>query len=438
LVATSFEWMRAATSARVDMLLAAGMTLVLLGWCARLAGRSARMTYPLVVLGTVVAGLAKGPIGAGFPAAAVVVTALVVCDPALLRLLLPLAAGAAAAACWYVTAWLVHGQAFLDVVLAENLGRFVDTTKAGTGHAHGPLFLVLVGLVGLLPWTPLLPLTAARGTASRPIRTLLLAWIGTIVTVVLLSASKRAVYLLPIFPAVTLLLADGLTVTPSARLTRVLRVTTALYAPVLTLVAFLLLATAAGMRFSPVLQAVLAPADLISVEAVEAAMSTMRVPLAALALGTFVAAGATARARAAQAWRRFVPPVAAVLTATVLTFQLGLHPAMARIRGFAHFMPRVAALVPAGESLYAFFPVDQGVRYYSPRPFVRWQDRPADRDVYFLGWEREVASLQPAAGLTLEALATSEARHGRRGRLVLVRVPRGALPQRHAAPPQNG
>lgn len=438
IAATSFEWMRAATSARVDMLLAAGMTLVLLGWTGRLGGRAPRTSFVLVVLGTVMAILAKGPIGVGFPAAALVVTALVARDPALLRLLVPLGLGAMAAGGWYVAAWLMHGRAFVDVVLSENLGRFVDTEKARTGHAHGPLFLVLVGLLGLLPWTPLLPLTMTRGTAPRPIRTLLVAWIATIVTVVLLSASKRSVYLLPIFPAVALLLADGFATAASPRMTRVLRATTAFYAPVLGVLGLTLLATATGLPLTRVLHAVLDADDLRSLGAVETVLAARRVIVAAVAIGLLALATAAARARTARAWKRLVPLVTAAVTVTMLVFELGIHPVVARTLGFADFMPRVSALVPPGEPVYAFFPVDQGVRYYSERPLVRWQERPGEADVFFLGWEREVESLHPTPGTTLERLAVSEARHGGRGRLVLVRVPRGALPRRQATSPQNG
>src|SRR5262245_42181053 len=256
MLATSFEWMRSATSARVDMLLSAAMTLVLLGWTARLSGRGA-WTGPLVAVGTALAVLAKGPIGAGFPAAALIATALVTRDRSVLRLLVPLVAGGAVAALWYLVAWLAHGQAFLDVVLAENLGRFVDTKQARTGHAHGALFLVGVALVGLLPWTPLLPLVASRGSARPAVRALLLSWIVVITAIVSVSASKRSVYLLPVFPAVALLIADGLTSAPTPRVSRLLRAATLPYAPFVALLAALVLALACGLDVTGLFQATL-------------------------------------------------------------------------------------------------------------------------------------------------------------------------------------
>jgi 4-amino-4-deoxy-L-arabinose transferase-like glycosyltransferase len=438
MLATSFEWMRSATSARVDMLLSAAMTLVMLGLAARLAGRARGWTSALVTVGTALAVLAKGPIGAGFPAAAVIATALARRDRGVLRLLIPLIAGGALAALWYLVAWLTHGQAFLDVVLAENLGRFVDTEKARTGHAHGAFFLVGVALVGLLPWTPLLPLVASRGSAPPAIRTLLLSWIVVITAIVTVSASKRSVYLLPIFPAVALLIADGLTAASTPRTSRMLRVTTAFYAPGVVLLAVLVLALVCGLDVTGIFHATLSPDDRTAIGAVQGAVHAARAPLAVVALALLGLAAWLARTRAAERWAALAPPVAAVMAIGVLTYQFAFRPAVEQSRGFAGFMPIVAGFVPADEPLYAYFPVDPSVRFYAPRAVVNWKMRPADRDVYLLAWEREVAVLPEAARPQLEQLAVSEARHGSRGSLVLVRVPRGALPPRRAAPPQNG
>jgi 4-amino-4-deoxy-L-arabinose transferase-like glycosyltransferase len=428
MLATSFEWMRSATSARVDMLLAAAMTLVLLGWIARLSRGRAGWTSALVGLGTALAVLAKGPIGAGFPAAALVVAALIERDRSLLRLLVPLLAGATIAALWYVVAWSAHGRAFLDIVLAENLGRFVDTARARTGHAHGPLFLAGAGILGLLPWTPLLPLVASPGTASSRVRTLLLAWTVVIVAVVAVSASKRSVYLLPIFPAVALLMGDGLTAVPSPRVARALRVTTALYAPVLALFAFVLLAVAAGFDVAAPFASALASEDLASVRACAEWIRDAQALPVAIALLTLALAVTVARRRAAGRWPGLVPPVAGAVALLMLTFQVGIRPAIARARGFADFLRPLGALLPPGEPFYAYFPVDQSVRFYAPRPLANWRTRPGDRDVFLLAWEREVASLPAAKRAGLERLATSEAQRGSRGALVLLRVPRGVLP----------
>lgn len=437
MLATSFEWLRAATSARVDMVLVAAMTLVLLGTVVRLDGRAARWPFAAMAVGTALAVLAKGPIGGAFPALALAVTAAVARDARLLRLLVPLGLGAALAALWYAVAWLAHGQRFLDVVLAENLGRFVDTDQARTGHAHGALYLVLVGVVGFLPWTPLLPLAAARGGARPLVRTFLLAWIAVVVLVVLASTSKRSVYLLPAFPALVLLVAAGAGAALSPRLARIVRTATALYAPAFGVAAVALALVALGVPVARLLADVLAPEDHLAFAALEGSPD-VRLALGASAIAAFAAAVALARARAAAAWRRAIVLTAGTIALLVVAMQVEIRPAVARARGFAEFLPALAPLLPPDEPLYAYLPVDPGVRFYAPRPIASWRERPADRDVHLVAWEREIAAFPPAAQQALVRLATSEARRGRRGRLVLVRVPRGVLPPRRAAAAQNG
>src|SRR5262249_57541752 len=68
-LATTFEWTRAATSARVDMMLAAALTAVLVAWILALA-TSGRAWLGLAVAGAALATLAKGPVGLVLPALA--------------------------------------------------------------------------------------------------------------------------------------------------------------------------------------------------------------------------------------------------------------------------------------------------------------------------------------------------------------------------------
>jgi len=215
-------------------------------------------------------------------------------------------------------------------------------------------------------------------------------------------------------------------------------VTTAFYAPGVGLLAVLVLALVCGLDVTGIFHATLSPDDRTAIGAVQAAVHAAGAPLAVVALALLGLAAWLARTRAAEHWAALAPPVAAVMAIGVLTYQLAIRPAVEQSRGFAGFMPIVAGFVPADEPLYAYFPVDPSVRFYAPRAVVNWKMRPADRDVYLLAWEREVAVLPEAARPQLEQLAVSEARHGSRGSLVLVRVPRGALPPRRAAPPQNG
>src|SRR5262249_1907845 len=99
------------------------------------------------------------------------------------------------------------GHAFGDVVAREQWLRLVDPGDAAVGHAHGPGYLVPLGLVGFLPWTPLLPLVLAPlfERERRPGVALAGGWIASGFVFFSIAAAKRSVYLLPLHPALALL-----------------------------------------------------------------------------------------------------------------------------------------------------------------------------------------------------------------------------------------
>src|SRR5262245_20069079 len=211
MLATTLEWIRAATIARVDMALVAGLTLLFGAWLLVLARdrpRPGPALLAMAIAGAAIATLAKGPVALVLPA--LVVGALIALrrDLSLLGRLgvVPaLALGGAIAALWYGAAFARHGREFFDIVARENWLRYVDSEDAGTGHSHGLVYLPLVGLIGLLPWTPLLPLAvgARRSTATS----FTALWVVITLLFFSLADAKRSVYLLPLFPALMLLVA---------------------------------------------------------------------------------------------------------------------------------------------------------------------------------------------------------------------------------------
>ena len=225
-LATTFEWTRAATSARVDMILAATLAALLCAWAVVLAGR-ARAWLAAAVGGAALATLAKGPVALVLPLLAALGLRASGQRIRALRPVLVLALAGALAGAWYAAAVLHGGRAFIDVVARENLFRFVDAEDAGVGHAHGAGYLVALGLVGLLPWTPLLFLFAAPLT-ERPRReaiALVGAWIATGFVFFALAAGKRSVYLLPLHPAIALLAGAAVATPPTGgRLVRAARI----------------------------------------------------------------------------------------------------------------------------------------------------------------------------------------------------------------------
>src|SRR4029077_21166656 len=68
MLATSFEWARAATSARVDMALAACLAAVLMAWTFALVGGHGRRWTAIAAAGLALGILAKGPVAVVLPA----------------------------------------------------------------------------------------------------------------------------------------------------------------------------------------------------------------------------------------------------------------------------------------------------------------------------------------------------------------------------------
>jgi 4-amino-4-deoxy-L-arabinose transferase-like glycosyltransferase len=210
---SSFEWLRAATSARVDMTLAFGLTLVFAGLLLFRA-RERLLWLLLVYLGAAWATLAKGIPGLAIPALQIGLLCAVDRSLQPLRRLRPfrglvfvlLVAGA-----WYAAAAAEAGRAFLAIVADENLVRIVGARSAQLGHAHGVGYLVGALLAGLLPWTLLLPgVTVAlwRDRAAlhrRDPRLFALLWTAAVFLPFAVASSKRGVYLLPLYPAVAML-----------------------------------------------------------------------------------------------------------------------------------------------------------------------------------------------------------------------------------------
>jgi hypothetical protein len=121
------------------------------------------------------------------------------------------------------------------------------------------------------------------------------------------------------------------------------------------------------------------------------------------------------------------------MMAWVAFFDAILHPAIARARSLRPFLAEVDRRVPAGEPLLASFPPDPGLRFYAPRPLVRWRARDAGDGGHLLLWEDEWRPLRDRDGRPLRVLAVSDARQPSRGHLALVVAPRGPL--RRATPP---
>ncbi|GHT53906.1 hypothetical protein FACS189451_07030 [Bacteroidia bacterium] len=228
---TSFELHRAAMTSRVDMLL----TFLIVWALTRLFRWEERKqlkgfpVWPVLVQGF--AALTKGPVGIVLPLLVFGVYLLFLkyniwkiagklIPVALASLVLPLI--------WYFLAYQVGGKEFLDVVWAENFGRFLGSENLAIhydlGHREAWWYNLLTLASGFIPWTILLfiSLFGLNYTKKIPgIRSLwdafvhqdkikLFSAIAAIVIVIFycIPSSKRSVYLMPAYPFLSIFIAQ--------------------------------------------------------------------------------------------------------------------------------------------------------------------------------------------------------------------------------------
>lgn len=221
LLATTFAFASNARRAQLDVLLALFETLALFAFWRLDRGIGRRRTAQLALHAALgLAVLTKGPVGFLVPLAGMV--GFLAWERRLRDLgrvfpwWSPLLSVAPALA-WISGAVALAPAGFFGDAVVENLfGRFF----AGTSHAR-PFWYYGVQLpVQTLPWIILAPFVAwaARGGAlardatpeERRAWRFLLAWVGTTLVFFSLSSGKRGIYLLPLLPATSLLLADAL------------------------------------------------------------------------------------------------------------------------------------------------------------------------------------------------------------------------------------
>jgi 4-amino-4-deoxy-L-arabinose transferase-like glycosyltransferase len=162
------------------------------------------------------ATLSKGLIGVVLPAAAVTLYVILERDWRLLRRVHWIAGGLtglAIAAPWFVLATRANPEFAQFFFVHEHFERF-------TSRVHGryePLwYFIPIVIAGFVPWTLLLAPALASGWRTRAhehfkAARFLLVWCVTIFVFFSLSSSKLPSYVLPMFPALSMLVAVALT-----------------------------------------------------------------------------------------------------------------------------------------------------------------------------------------------------------------------------------
>ena len=205
-----------AGQARIDMLFSACLVVAFAALLVWTTGGS-RIVRPALYTATVLAVLAKGPAGAVLVVLVALAFVLVERRPGRLRELWswPLAlASIAVVVGWYVAAWLDGGSEFLaKQLLQENVHRFVGSGDFGHARRAHPFLMQATLVTHLLPWNLVLVAAAVRrwrGLREDAVGRFLHVWWIVVLLFFTVAAGKRAIYLLPLYPAIALLAARWL------------------------------------------------------------------------------------------------------------------------------------------------------------------------------------------------------------------------------------
>ena len=448
--ATSFEWMRAATIARVDMVYAALLTAALVS-LDRLLGTSPRVAaWRWALYGSLTAAvLTKGPVALVLPTLAVSAVAWARPEMGVWRRLRPgrgLAAVAAIAGSWFFLALCQHGSALLAVIFTENFHHLIATRAGGTGHAHGVPYLMAAAALGLLPWTPLLPVVvpALRHKIRDPSVLLACTWAAAVFAVHSLASAKRPVYLLPSHPALAFLMIAGVGTaieSPSGTwVERFLRLVARAYAGVGICLGLGVLAICWGLEIPDGILALLSLRDRAGTVAGAAAAQDNALLLSLAALAILGTAPLFVRVARARRWDQLITTIAVSTAGCAVIFNTAIHPALARERSMKDFMTAVAAVVHRDDPLCFLGTVDPGIVFYAGRRIqeVELGTTTLPAPSYLLVWERDWQA--PAtSGHLPSPLKVSATQVPHRGHLLLVAVPPsiGPLPRRGDAPEQH-
>jgi Dolichyl-phosphate-mannose-protein mannosyltransferase len=423
-LATTFEWLHAVTSARVDATLTALMTVALMvlyrGFVRDGVARAAAVgAYVCLAC----AALTKGPVGFVLPGLVLGVALLVSgrvrearrFHPALAALvILVIVVG------WYAAASYLGGDAFVEKqIVKENVLRFVGTTRGSRGHAH-PFYYYLPTLAaGFLPWTPFLVaalVVAGRSAEARrdPRVRFLLVWFAVVLVFYSLASAKRSVYLLALYPAGALLTGwwwDRLWDRARAPAALGGRATGAIVA-VVGVVAAVPLVVAVGeiLGLAPLelFGALLREKDRANLPIVA---GVIRAHPASLVAAIGVVAGALVAALQAFRSGRWRAMFAANTTLAVALWVVVLgffQPALAARRSLAPFFATVRREV-AGAPLYFYPPTfDFSAAFYGPHGIGRW--RPGAHGPgphWVLIWTSDLEELPADTRAAFDVVATS-------------------------------
>lgn len=263
LLLTCIEIHRAAMTTRVDMLLTTFIVIglyQLFNWEDKLELKGLPIMIP-ILLGCAV--LTKGPVGVILPLFVFGVYLLMLRRYSYLTIFKALLYTGIASSflplLWYIAAWKQGGDDFLNVVLAENFGRFFSVDNPNInydlGHENGVWYNFMTLAAGFVPWTiffffslfglkwqiknvsikQILKDAWSNILSMEKEKLFSLVALVCIIFFYCIPSSKRSVYLMPAYPFIAIFLAQYAIYITEYR-TKVTRIFAAFLASVTTVV----------------------------------------------------------------------------------------------------------------------------------------------------------------------------------------------------------
>lgn len=383
MLAANFEWIRAARSARVDMVLTTFLTgaLIALDEVAT-AVRPGALALVLLYSCIGLATLAKGPLGIVLPG--MVALAYLAWRHDLGRLWrMHLFLGGAFAislpTCWYALAMWRGGGAFVHKqILVENLLTFFGWTSDPGTPQHSFAYVIPAFFAGFAPWSIfMLPLGASLLRNRRQLEdnrfVYPLVWFITVFLFFAIAAGKRTVYILPLYPAAALLLGvwwsrlDAGAPVLSPRAGWALRLAGWAVAAVVLVAGLAIASEVAGAQPLDLLRPWLHHTDQENLPMVRELIRSHSGVFVAWAVTAAVIASAFAWALQRSRWPIVFTALLVFVVSTTLVINGVIHPAIAQRQTFKPFLAFVRATVTEADQLAFYGGFDYGAVFYAGR-----------------------------------------------------------------------
>jgi hypothetical protein len=346
----------------------------------------------------------------------------------------------AIASWWYALAIAHAGWPFVQKqILVENFGRFFSAGASGAGHEHPFYYLIGGFLAGFFPWSAFLPPLAihlhryhgrleARGYLYP------IVWFLTVFVFYSISQSKRTVYVLPVYPAASLLLGAWWQeiaqqrVPPSKAMRRSLVVAAVAMIVVVLLAGSILVGTMLGAKPMLLFAPLLKTKDLESLPVVQEILRA-HLPILGLWVAILLSiCGLFLYSARHQRWVTAFGAIFALVVTTVPVVGGVFQEEIAARRSFRPFMAEVREKVGPQDALYFYKTFDYGAVFYARRriPTVGDDFGPPPspgQSSYLLTWKSVWNAITAERKSALALVRVSEGT-GPKGRdpLVLVRV----------------